>query len=97
MSKNKIVVVRKHFQKIKYVGTDKYWRPVLLKKKLCDMAPLGHKVYLEFDKHRICTKIIDLTMMFGDMPFKEIKNTFRKYEVYQSDLGYHEGEEIKDE
>lgn len=89
--KDKIVKVKKHFQRIKYIDMDDAWHPKLVKCHLRDKVPIGHMVYIEKDKKRIVQTLIDLTMIFGDSPMSEIKRNFKPYKPYQN---YDEGEPL---
>lgn len=93
MKRQKIVKVRKWFQKVKIVEITDDLRPKLVKKKLCQIVPVGHKVYIEFDEHRIARTLMDLTDVLGKKNVSDI--TLEKFnEIFpQPYHKYKEGEE----
>lgn len=69
METYKIVKVRKRLQKVKIVEIDDNITLKVVKKKLCQIVPVGHKVYIEFDKKRTVKTLIDLTDVFNKKDF----------------------------
>ena len=62
MKQEKIVMVRKHFQWVKCFD---WLNNKIVRKRLCKLVPIGHKVLIKFDERKIATELFDLTMMFG--------------------------------
>ena len=65
----------------------------IVRKRLCKLVPIGHKVLIKFDERKIATELFDLTMMFGsNKNVPNLKDFKKAYDMPQ--YNYEQGEVI---